>query len=122
MSWPRSLRVVGAEQAGSLWLAEVAGLLHDRRDLRVGDEARPPLLVPVEERPHPVLLAGVAEDRRALAAVVGALLRALGAEDLEEVVDVLDGRGCQDHRDPPRSGGFSPRPRPPDSTDVAQIL
>ena len=50
-------------------LAEVAGLLEDRRDLGVGHEVRPARLVPVEQRPDAVLLGGVAEHRRALRAV-----------------------------------------------------
>src|SRR5712691_6802404 len=43
----------------------VSGLLHDRRHLRIRDEALPALLVPVEDDPHPILLGGIAEDRRA---------------------------------------------------------
>src|SRR6266705_777921 len=116
------LRSVGGEQARGLRLAEVAGLFQNRRNLGVGDEVRPPLLVPVEQRPDPVLLGGVAEHRRALAAVVGALVGALRAEHLEESVDVLDGRRCQNHRGSPLPVDVLAiaRPRLPVSTDVAQ--
>src|SRR5689334_933259 len=69
-----SSRLVGTEQPRGLGLAQVPGFLEDRRDLRVGDEAGPPVLVPVEQRPDPVLLGGVAEHRRALGAVEGALV------------------------------------------------
>ena len=44
---------------------------------------------------------GIAEDRRALRAVLLALLGALRREDLLEAVEVLDRRRCQDHRRPP---------------------
>src|SRR5919204_1962947 len=56
----------------------VAGPLHDRRHLGIRDEALPPVLVPVEDHPHPVLLGGIAEDGRALGAMLPALLGALG--------------------------------------------
>src|SRR6478672_7175665 len=92
-----SSRLVRADEEGSLRLAHVPGFLEDRRDFGVGDEARPTRLVPVEQGPDPVLLGGVAEHRRTLRAVEGALLRALRAEHVQESVDVLDdGRG-QDH-------------------------
>src|SRR3954470_4818979 len=73
-----------------LRLAAVPGLLHDRRDLRVGHEARPALVVPVEERPDAVLLGRIAEHQRALAPVLLALVGALGPEDLQEAIEVLD--------------------------------
>jgi hypothetical protein len=78
-------------------LAEVPGFLEDRRDLGIGHEVRPPLFVPLEQHPHPVLLGRVAEHGRALGPVQGALVGASGAEYLQESVDVLDGRGGQDH-------------------------
>src|SRR5262249_33711240 len=59
--------------------------------------AWPPLLVPVEDHPHAVLLGGIAKDGRAFRAILLALLRALGREDLEEAVDVLDLCRCQKH-------------------------
>ena len=62
----------------------MSGLLHDRRDLGVGHEALPTLLVPVEHDPDAVVLGGVAEDERALGAVLLALLGAVGREDVEE--------------------------------------
>src|SRR5438270_3010779 len=45
-------RAVGAEQQRGLGLADVSGLLEDRRDVGVGDELRPPVRVPVEQRSH----------------------------------------------------------------------
>src|SRR5437764_2069851 len=92
-----SSRLVRAEEQGRLRLAQMSGLLEDRRDLGVGDELHPPGLVPVEERPDPVLLGGVAEHRRTLGAVERTLVRALLAEHIQEPVDVLDGGGGQDH-------------------------
>src|SRR6266852_5300527 len=88
-----SSRLVGAEQKRGLWLGEMPGLFEDGRDVGVGDEARPAVFVPVEERPDPVLLGGIAEDCRTLGAVQGALLGPLRAEHIEESLDVLDG-GC----------------------------
>src|SRR4051794_6583649 len=64
-----SSRLVGAEEQRGVGLAQVAGFLQDRRDLGVRDELRPTRFVPVEQGPHPVLLAGVAEHRRTLGAV-----------------------------------------------------
>src|SRR3954453_17872770 len=49
-------RAVGAEEHRGLRLAQVPGLLEDGRHLGVGDELRPPVLGPVEQRPHAVLL------------------------------------------------------------------
>src|SRR5690242_19172476 len=80
-------RKSGAELAGELRglrPALVPGLLHDRRDVGVGDEALPALLVPVENRPDPIGLGRIAEDQRALGPVLLALLGALGGEDLQE--------------------------------------
>src|SRR5689334_19615365 len=62
-------RLVGAEQLRGLRLAQVTGVLEDRRHLGVGDERGPAGVVPVEDRPHTVGLVGVAEDRRTLRAV-----------------------------------------------------
>src|SRR4051794_33924885 len=50
----------GAEELAERGAAEVAGLLHDPGGLGVGSERRPALLVPVEDRPDPVLLGRVA--------------------------------------------------------------
>src|SRR4029079_16754939 len=69
----------------------------DRGNLRVGYEALPALSVPVEDRPDPVALGRVAEDDRSLRAVLLALLRSAGGEDLHETVDVLDLCGCEQH-------------------------
>src|SRR5205814_8266745 len=93
----RGLGVVPAAEPGRLRPALVPGLLHDRRDLRVGHEALPAFRVPVEQHPHPVGLVGIAEDGRALGSVLLALLGALGREDAQEAVVVLDLRRCQDH-------------------------
>src|SRR5437588_4501812 len=41
--------------------ALMPGFFHDRGHRRIGDEALPALLVPVEHHPHAVLLIGVAE-------------------------------------------------------------
>src|SRR5690348_7218780 len=62
----RLLRPVRAEQRRRVGLGEVAGLLEDRRDLGVGHEGLPTLLVPLEQGPDPVLLGRVAEHGRAL--------------------------------------------------------
>ena len=51
-------------------LTLVAGLLHDRRDLGVGDEALPALRIPVEDHPDPVVFVGIAEDVRTLGPVL----------------------------------------------------
>src|SRR5882672_7234138 len=90
-------RTVGAEQQRGFGLAEVSGFLEDRRDLGVGDELRPPCLVPVEQRPDAVLLGRVAEHGRALRPVKRALVGARVGKHFEESVDVLDGRRCEDH-------------------------
>jgi hypothetical protein len=52
--------------------------LHDRRDLGVGKEALPALLIPVEDHPDPVVLIGIAKDERTLGPVLLSLLSALG--------------------------------------------
>src|SRR5712691_5945865 len=75
----------------------VSGLLHDRRHLRIRDEALPALLVPVEDDPHPILLGGIAEDRRAFRSVLLALLGPLRREDVHEPVEILDLRRCEEH-------------------------
>src|SRR4051794_1872903 len=103
-----SSRAVGTEQRGGLRLAEVAGFLEDRRHFGVGDELRPPVFVPVEERPHAVRLVRVLEHRRALRAVQPALLGALRTEHVEEPLDVFDGGRCQDHDCPLCVGSFDP--------------
>ena len=64
--WPANCAACG--------LLLVPGFLHDRRDLGVGHEALPALLVPVEDHPDPIVLGGVAEDERALGPVLLALL------------------------------------------------
>src|SRR5262245_46644161 len=96
-----SSRCVGAEHQRGLGLGEGSSFLEDRRDVGVGDEPRPPLLVHVEQPPDPLLLGGIAEHRRTFGAVEGALFGGLCAEQLQESVDVLDGRRCQDHDFPP---------------------
>ncbi len=75
----------GAER-GHLGLPLVPGFLHDPWDLGVGDKALPPLLIPVEDHPHLVVLVGIAEDLRTLDPVVASFVRTLGGEDLKQYV------------------------------------
>src|SRR6476646_7708773 len=82
--------VDAAGQLGGLRLALVPGLLQDRRDIGVGHEALPALLVPVERDPDAIGLGGVAKHRRALGSVLSALLGAGGGEHFEEAVEVFD--------------------------------
>src|SRR5690242_4105886 len=89
--------VVPAAVHGGLRHVLVTRLLDDRRNLGVRDEALPALGVPVEDHPDAVVLVRVAEDGRALRAVLLALLGALRREDLEEAVHVLDRCGCEQH-------------------------
>src|SRR5262249_46457687 len=89
--------VVAAYELRGLWARLVAGLLHARRHLRVRDEALPTLLVPVEDDPDPIVLGGIVEDDRALRAVLLALLGALRREDVQEPVEILDLRRCEEH-------------------------
>src|SRR5580692_7634964 len=97
-SWSaRGLGVVPAAEHGSLRLTLVPGLLHDRGDVGVGDEALPALGIPVEEHPDAVVLVRVAEDACALRPVLAALVGALRREDLLETVEILDLCGCQNH-------------------------
>src|SRR4051812_45838180 len=82
VSMAGALGPVGADEVGGHRLREVSGVLEHTRDLRVGHEVLPALLVPVEDGPHAVVLAGVAEHGRTLRAVRGALVGALVAEHL----------------------------------------
>src|SRR3954453_559352 len=91
------LGLVRADEVRGHRLGEVAGVLQDRGHLGVGDEVLPALLVPVEDGPHAVVLAGVAEHRRTLRAVHRTLLSALLAEHPQELVDIGDGRRDEDH-------------------------
>src|SRR5262249_31287786 len=75
----------------------VFGCRQDGGNVRVGHVARPPLGVPVEDRPDRLALARVAEDDRSLRAVLLARLRSAGGEGLHEAVDVLDLCGCEQH-------------------------
>src|SRR4051794_4664391 len=93
--------VVGAAEPGGLGAALVPGFLQDRGDVRVGDEALPAFGIPVEEHPDAVGLVGIAEDGCALGTVLPSLLGAGGREDVQEAVEVLDLRRCQDHALPP---------------------
>src|SRR6266542_5962079 len=95
------LGVVLAAEPRGLGAALVPGFLQDRGDVRVGDEALPTVGIPVEEHPDPVGLVGIAEDGRALATVLPALLGALGREDTQEAVEIFDLCRCQDHLVPP---------------------
>src|SRR5207302_8224640 len=73
----------------------VPGRLNDRRDLRVGEVALKTRLVPVKEHPDPVVLIGIAKDGRTLGPVLLSLLSALGREDIQEAVEILDRRRCK---------------------------
>src|SRR3954447_10140440 len=96
------LGVVLPAELRRLWLALVAGLLQDRRDIRVGDEVLPALGIPVEEGPDAVGLIGIAEYGRTLGPVLLSLGCALGRKDLQEAVEILDLGGCQNHLTPSR--------------------
>src|SRR6266545_2874953 len=95
------LGVVLAAEPRGLGAALVPGFLQDRGDVRVRDEALPTVGIPVEEHPDPVGLVRIAEDCRALATVLPALLGALGREDAQEAVEIFDLCRCQDHLVPP---------------------
>src|SRR5439155_8922672 len=79
----------------------VPGFLNDRRDLGVGEEVLKALLIPVEEHPDPVVLIGIAKDGRTLGPVLLSLPSALGREDFQEAVEILDLCRCQNHLTPP---------------------
>jgi hypothetical protein len=68
----------------------LCGFLKDRRDLGVGDEVLPALPIPVEEHQDPVALIGIAIDGRTSRPVLLSLLGALGREDFQEAVEILD--------------------------------
>src|SRR5260221_2731008 len=91
------LGVVAAAGLGRLGPALVPRFSHDRRDLRVGDEALPAFRVPVEEHPDPILFVRIAEDGGALGPVLAPLVGARGREDLREAVEIFDLRRCEDH-------------------------
>src|SRR6266550_4363767 len=97
------LRAVGAEEVRGLRLAQMPGVLQDRWDFGVRHEIRPSLLIPVENGPDPALLTGIAEHRGTLRTVQGALVSALVAEHLQELVHILDCRRRQDHFGSPSS-------------------
>jgi hypothetical protein len=80
------------------------GFFKDRRHVGVGHQVPIALLVPLEEHPEPGVVIRVAEDVRALAPVVSALLSALGAERGPEAVEILDLHGGQDQLCPPSVG------------------
>ena len=68
-----TLGVVLAAELRRLGPTFVPGFLKDRRDLGVGDEVLPALLIPVEEHPDPVVLIGIAKDGRTLGPVLPSL-------------------------------------------------
>src|SRR5947209_20171733 len=78
------LRLVLPADFRHLRPALVPGLLHDRRDIRIGGEAPPAVEIPVEDHPDPISLVGVAEHERALRAVLLTLLSTFGREDTRE--------------------------------------
>src|SRR4051812_29458151 len=89
------LAVELAAELRHLGRALVPCLLHDPRGGGVGGEALEALRIPVEADPDPIALVGIAKDRRALGPMLLALLRALGREDLDEAVEILDLRRQQ---------------------------
>src|SRR5438552_17388968 len=95
------LRAAPSTERCRLRPALMPGVFHDRRDRRIGDEALPALLVPIEHHPHAVFLIRVAEDHRTLGTVLLSLLRALIREHLHESVEIFHGRRRQDHRSSP---------------------
>src|SRR3954467_9451082 len=100
----RLLGVVLPAQPGRLGPAHVAGFFQDRRDIRVGDEVLPAFGIPVEEHPDAVVLIRITKDRGPLGAVLLSLLSALGREDLQESVEVLNLGRCQNHLTPSLRG------------------
>src|SRR5439155_26907117 len=98
------LGVVLAAELRRLGPTFVPGFLKDRRDLGVGDEVLPPRRIPVEEHPDPVVLIGIAKHGRTLRTVLLSLLSTLGREDVQEAVEILDLRRCQNHLTPPLCG------------------
>src|SRR5664279_2538320 len=105
------LRLVAAAELRHLRPALVPGLLHDRRDLRVGGEALPAVEIPVEDHPHPIVLVGVAVHERTLRTVLPALLGTRGGEHACEAVEILDRGRRQEHPGPPCVAGVSERRR-----------
>src|SRR3954468_2148000 len=93
--------VVGAAEPGGLGAPLVPGFPQDGGDVRVGDEALPAFGIPVEEDPDAVGFVRITEDSGALGTVLPSLLGARGREDVQEAVEVLDLRRCQDHALPP---------------------
>jgi hypothetical protein len=98
------LSVVLAAEFGRLGLTFVARFLQDCGDFRVGNEVLPARPIPVEEHPDPIVLIGIAKDGRALGSMLPSLLSALGREDLQRAVEVLDLGRCQDRLCPPLWG------------------
>src|SRR3954468_11948708 len=82
----------------------MAGVLEDGGHLGVGHEVRPTLLVPVEDRPDAVVVAGILEHHRTFGTVVLALVGALRPEHFQELLDVVDGRRGQNHHNAPSVG------------------
>ena len=88
--------VVLAAELRRLGLGFVPGFLEDRRDLGVGDEVLKGLLIPIERSPRTRSSSlGSRKNGRALGPVLPPLLSALGREDLQPLVEVLDPRRCQ---------------------------
>src|SRR5919198_4999406 len=86
------LGVVLAAERGGLGPTFMPRFLNDRRDLGVGEEILKALLIPVKEHPDPIVLIGIAKDRRTPGPVRLSLLSALGREDVQEAVEILDRR------------------------------
>src|SRR4051794_34011915 len=105
----------------------MSGILEDGGDLGVGHEVRPALLVPVQDRPDAVVVAGILEHHRTFGPVVLALVSALRPEHFQELLDVVDGRRGQNHDNAPSLGApagrlaqgqFSGSAAPAESVDL----
>jgi len=75
-----------------------SGLLENRWHVGVRQQLSVALLVPVEHGPDAGVVIGVAVDARAPASVLLALLSALGGEDVEKPLDILDLHGGNNQR------------------------
>src|SRR5262249_40096252 len=72
------LSVVLADELRELGPTLYPGFLKNRRDVGVGGEVLPALLIPVENHPDPVVLIGIAKDGCTLGPVLLPLRSALG--------------------------------------------
>src|SRR5207249_6815339 len=63
--------------------------------------APPTLRIPVEAHPDTLVLIGITKDVRTLGPVLLPLLSALGREDIQEAIEILNLCRRQDHLSPP---------------------